>query len=431
MPKLIKLLLLLIALTGAYQLLTTRVFGETSPQQLTVESLVSKLEEKELGFSKTIAGNRISFFNQRRIGEAVVEKDFINYQFDDKATTLLKKRTHWRTDLPVELPPVNVSREQAVAMAEGTVQSAQLVFISPESDVFPIKPTPEDPCWVVTTSNDDVQQITIINAASGNILGYGIPPPSQGFSLSGPIYFSPCSDTWSGWYKNAERWFEKMDYPTDAIEWPTESQMQTHIENRETALFYELAHGWSESFCSGCLPSGDWCTETSYSAIKTWMANREKMFFAFIGSCDGMCETISSASLSYQFRKGSNINTATVGYCGMSSGKCSNCWLDSISWQDALFNYISQDHAVKLAFEEALADYPNCGAPNNCMRFAGDPDYKIGEPHAKRGDLNNDGLVNTKDLKILVKNYLKSIFDLNSDQIINGLDFGEVLKLIE
>ncbi|GAH13281.1 unnamed protein product, partial [marine sediment metagenome] len=50
-------------------------------------------------------------------------------------------------------------------------------IISPESDVFPIKPTPQNPCWIVRSIDNNKITVTIIDAINGKVLGYGVPPP--------------------------------------------------------------------------------------------------------------------------------------------------------------------------------------------------------------------------------------------------------------
>jgi hypothetical protein len=163
-----------------------------------------------------------------------------------------------------------------------------------------------------------------------------------------------------------------MGYVTEAVVWPTEAQVRSHIQSHYTVLFYELAHGGSTSFSNACDDS------TRASEIETWIADYHKMPFAFIGSCGGMCST-DDGTLSYEFRKGSNEFTATVGYCGMSDSPCvDDCWYagHTISWQSALFGYINEGRSVKAAFDLANADYPGCGA-NECMRFAGDDRFTL------------------------------------------------------
>lgn len=59
---------------------------------------------------------------------------------------------------------------------------------------------------------------------------------------------------------------------------------------------------------------------------------------------------------------------------------------------------------------------------------------KKGEWRVLRGDLNNDGLIDSQDLKILLQNWGSSSSipeaDLNSDGVVNGIDFGIMVKLI-
>ena len=95
-------------------------------------------------------------------------------------------------------------------------------------------------------------------------------------------------------------------------------------------------------------------------------------------------------------------NTATVGYCGMSATYCATCWDYSVPWQDALFGYIYQGWTVKDAFDQAQADYPACAGTNNCMRFAGDPEFN--GPYSRSGcnyvvgDVNGSNNYNGLDI---------------------------------
>ncbi|MBA7651798.1 hypothetical protein ES703_59624 [subsurface metagenome] len=156
-----------------------------------------------------------------------------------------------------------------------------------------------------------------------------------------------------------------MGYSTEAVKYPAEAKVQSHIQSTETTMFYELAHGGSYSFTNSCTDS------TTAGEIHDWIENYTKMPFAFIGNCGGMCN-VGAGTLSYEFRKGSISDTATVGYCGMATEECSDAWDNSVSWQDAIFNYMSQGNAVREAFDKALADYPMCVG---CMRLAGDENF--------------------------------------------------------
>jgi len=337
-------------------------------------SLLEKYEAGDKEFDEVQVGDKIVYYYLRKIGDATVEKDYIVYQFDKKTKELLAKKTHWREGLPEKLPEMRITKDQAESMVKGEVLLSRLYIISPESDVFPIKPTPENPCWAVRSTEGGNLIVTVIDAVKGNILGYGIPPPYTAFSFSGPIEFNPCSYSWDEWYQSAATWFNAMGYSTEAVEWPTKTKIQSHIQSYQTAMFYEIAHGGSGIFTSGCL-NGNTGEYTSSLEIESWIADYPKMPFTFIGSCEGMCDTTDNR-FSHEFRKGSSENTVTVGYCHMDQSKCDECWIQSLDWQNTLFDYMNQGYSVKFAFDQADADYPACAGPA-CMRFAGDTDFAV------------------------------------------------------
>ena len=139
-----------------------------------------------------------------------------------------------------------------------------------------------------------------------------------------PWYFEPCSGGWTSWSGNAEAWFNSMGYSTEEVLWPTQTKIQSHIQSDETAMFYELAHGGSNYFASGCV-NDEYAEYTYASEIEAWIAGYNKMPFAFIGSCAGMCST-GDGTFAYEFRKGESLGTTVVGYCGMSEPQCDTCW---------------------------------------------------------------------------------------------------------
>ena len=138
--------------------------------------LIKKYETGDKKFKRFEIGNTISYFHQRIIDGAVVENDFIVYQFDRRTKELIDKKMHWRTDLPEQIA-TKITQKHAESMVKGEVQSAKLYIISPESHVFPLDPTPENPCWVVRSITDGNMIVTIIDAVTGKIAGYGVPPP--------------------------------------------------------------------------------------------------------------------------------------------------------------------------------------------------------------------------------------------------------------
>ena len=142
------------------------------------DELLGKYEKSDKKFKRCEIGDMIVYWHQRMIDDAIVEFDYIRYEFDKNTEELIEKDVHWRDDLPEQLPPI-ISSEQAESMIRGQVLSTKLYYISPESNVFPIKPTPKNPCWVVRSSDDTIMTITIIDATEGKILGYGVPPPNR------------------------------------------------------------------------------------------------------------------------------------------------------------------------------------------------------------------------------------------------------------
>lgn len=138
------------------------------------DELLGKYETSDKLFKRVEIGNMLVYRHQRMIDNAIVEKDRIVYIFDKNTKGLIEKVVQWRKDLPGHVTPA-ITKEQAESIAEGG--SATLYFISPDSDVFPIKPTLENPCWIVTKADNGNITITIIDAMNGTTLGYGIPPP--------------------------------------------------------------------------------------------------------------------------------------------------------------------------------------------------------------------------------------------------------------
>ena len=373
------------------------------------------------GFIRIDIPDRTILYKQRVVDGITIEKDFSAFAFNKSDGSLVSSVESKRNIS--RMPKVKINRSQAESKVSGRVLFSEIYLISPYSDVFPIKPTPENPVWAVRAEAGGVQETIIIDAVNGRVLGKGISPPYTAFSLSGPVY-SPCSSSWSSWYTNAAYWFNCMGYSAEYASWPAKDRIRSHIQSNETALFYELAHGGSTAFGGSCSNSS---IEYTYSSdIRNWIANYAKMPFSFIGSCEGICDS-GSGTLSYELRKGSLNKTATVGYCGMSSQDCASCWTYSVSWQNALFSYTNQSFTIKQAFDNANADYPMC---TGCTRFVGDEGMKL-VPAVQRvlsrcnnADINKDGLVDIGDLSILSGQWgTGGSADINRDGIV---DIGDL-----
>ena len=357
---------------GLAVLITFVVLGNATAQN--VDELLAPYENGEREFVRQEIGDLIVYFHQRMVGDAVVEKDFIVYQFDKETKKLAKEIVNWREDVPEAVPPGELfSQEDAEALAEGEVQFSELYIISPESDVFPLDPTPTNPCWVVRSVVDGTQVVSIIDAVTGEFLGNGIAPPWEGFSLGGPNWGSCAEYYYDPWATNARGHFNDLGYPTYAANNPSDATVRSFIQTPSVLLFYELAHGSAYSFHNIC-PDTESITA---GEVESWIASYRKMPFVFLGSCGGMCNT-GNNTLSYEFRKGSSSSATTVGYCGMAESYCASCWSNSINWQNRFFYYVKLGWTIKAATDRALADYPMCNPTSPCMRFAGDSYFRLG-----------------------------------------------------
>ena len=387
--------------------------SETGRYEVTItpseDELLGKYEKSDRPFKKSVSNRTITYVHRRKIDGIKVTRDRITYVFDKNTKELIRNDIQWRDDLPEHLPLVIPKEQAELITGRG---SATLCFLSKDSHVYPIKPAPKNPCWVVwkTTKTENgipYYNITIVDAVEGKILGYGIPPPSTGFSFSGPQNVSTCSGVWSNWYQNAESWFNTMGYSTEAVVYPNEAKVKSHIQSYETAMFYEVAHGNYDYFTNDC--SGD---PTTADVIHDWIFEDLEytlMPFTFLASCGGMCE-VGSGTLSYEFRKGSSEAATTVGYCGMGSSPCNTtCWAVVVDWQDAMFNYMNQGWTVKAAFDQACEQYDeecyNESAGIRCVRFAGDEDFAV-VPVVERGmlgDVNRNGFLDTGDVTLILR----------------------------
>jgi len=349
------------------------------------DNLLSKYERGDRQFQRAEISDFIVYSHKRMIDDAIVEKDYIVYQFNKNTKELIDKKIHWREDLPEHLPSI-ISKEQAESLAQGEVEFSRLVYISPESEIYKIDPTPQNPCWIVRCINKYGELIEIVvDSITGEILGNGVPPPYNALAIGGPDHGSCAEYYYDPYALNAQSWFNTMGYSTEALDNPDEPLIQAHISNCETALFYELCHGDSYGFRNDC--TGD--QSITSAEVATWIQDYTKMPFAFIGSCAGLVNT-GPGTFSDAFRKGEMTDTVTVGYNHMSYGPgdpwdCTDAWSNALAWQTALFGYLSSGWTIEEAYNQACIDYAaaNCGT---CMKFFGDPDLTL-VPVLERGEL--------------------------------------------
>jgi hypothetical protein len=227
-------------------------------------------------------------------------------------------------------------------------------------------------CWEVRTKQGE----TLLFDENGVEIGCGIPTPYHGFVMSG-FHEESWPDPWIDFRLNAYEWFTHWCDSTTDIALPSPSTISSYVSNQDYELFYELAHGAETYF------QADWYG-SYYTSTMTAndMANREKMRFAFIGSCHGMTTT-GPGTFSYEFRKGSLDETVTIGYDHME--ECPG-WENALDWQDLMFYLMDSGYTIKDAFDQATATYPAI-AP--AVVFVGDTSMKIFEQGEEPPDNEN------------------------------------------
>ncbi|MFH1977771.1 MAG: hypothetical protein ABIJ92_00405 [Candidatus Aenigmatarchaeota archaeon] len=344
------------------------------------------LKRSSVDLDRVVVGEREVFWQQRKIGDAIVEKDRIVFHFDKSTGEFVDQRIKWRDDLPDVLPSNLISKQEAESIYGNEVQSSSLYIISPETNVFSkLDPIPENPVWVIYGCENGGKgegcyneqgfsnpKISVIDAVTGKYLGEGISPPSYtGFALQGPEEYmnGACElGEWNEWQDSAEDWFNTMGYNTQTAINPEKSEIMTHLQSFDTAVYYHVAHGKWDEFVSNC----DQITQT-YD-IKEWIKDYPKMTFAMMMSCEASCSD-GPISISYAFRKGSNKDTATVGPCEMNLEPCkSECWPVSVDWQNDFFHNLNYEYSVGNSINIANAWYPGC---EGCMVLSGDSDLKL------------------------------------------------------
>ena len=153
------------------------------PQNWTVADeteFLAKCEQSDITFERCReCGDTIVYTHGRMIGDVLVENDFITFHFDLDTGMFEAKDSHWRDDLPETAPPIDISKEQAEAIGNGT--EAQLIYIDPESRMFDCAPT--NPCWTVyvyehiylpelNKTFTQTVDIVVVDAVTGEIVGY-------------------------------------------------------------------------------------------------------------------------------------------------------------------------------------------------------------------------------------------------------------------
>ena len=333
---------------------------------------ISKLTDAQIIFDDVIGERYVSYW-EHIVNDIEIKNDYILLHRNHEGNTVLLYEKQWR-DIGEDLEALNDENFPFQRDAYSWKKKVLLLTQQDCNDFYTFYNTQKYPvlCWEVRK----IDGTTPLYDNYGNQIGYGIPAPFKGFSLSG--YHEPdYPDPWKQWRLNADSYFSKWCNSTISMSFPTPATITSYISNPDYELFFELAHGGHYYFKA---------TATEYyyaSNVEAALIGRSAMRFAFIGSCGGMDQT-GPGSWSHAFRKGQVTDTVTVGYTGMA--ECPG-WDVSLPWQNMMFSYMDNDYTIKDSFDIASAHYPTI-AP--CVVFVGDPTLKIKEEGGNGDDDDDD-----------------------------------------
>ena len=242
-------------------------------------------------------------------------------------------------------------------------------------------------CWEVRYEDGSTYYYNLNETPIGNSVNA---PSEKGFVIQG---FGDLK--WRYWRENAQVWYAKWYDSVNSISSPDIDQISYFIKNEtvNTEAFYVIAH-------SGGLSSRFLANNDSYytaSQLHYDMENRKPMKLAILCCCSAMKYT-GPGSLSYEFRKGTMNNTVTIGFHNMEN---SPNWIQSLDWQDYMFQRIDKGFTVKKAYERACAKYPQIV---DYVRFIGDPNLKINHNNTDVSKNSIDAFSKDINLKTIIFN---------------------------
>ena len=358
---------------------------------------IDETEGKVLVIEKTIGDYQVNYWEHFIDGVRIIN-DSILLQIDLFSEKIVKYKKSWVDNINILKNPIrdifecsNIVEKQLVFFPERTDCGHFYTFLKTQD--FPIF------CWEVWNNNGE----TLLYDFSGKTIGFGVPTPNSGFSLSGYDYNPRYpDDPWIGYRINADSYFQEWCSSSTSISLPDKEELSFHVRDSSTDFFYEIAHGDHTHF----LINDNW-EHYYFSTARKDMENRPPMKFAFIGSCKGM-NNVSLNSFSYQFRKGEMYKTVTVGYCNMTQ----SAWKYSFMWQDHMFKLMDEKIPIYEAFMQACAEYP-CISEN--VVFVGDEKLTVeSKPRVLASDCSSKPLMSlTKDILELFDSNLLFLYKLN------------------
>jgi len=345
-------------------------FEELNVLEAEIFNEIKFTKDKLLVVNKIIGDRWVKYW-EHMIGDIFVKNDSILLHMDLGYNRVLEYKRSW-SNIGVILLDFGDGE-----FKESYLWKRKVVF--PDSDDCGLFYTFYDKqdyplfCWEVRY----VDGRTIFYNSNIIQIGYGVSAPSSGFAVQGYG-----ESKWSYWRENAQEWYRKWYGSVVSISNPSIYQIQYFIKNEfiDSQLFYVIAHSGGQS--THFLANKDG-VHYEASQLHFDMLDRSSMKLAVLCCCSAMTDT-GPGTLSYEFRKGEMNGTVTIGYVEM--GNCSD-WVQSLDWQDYMFEKIDGGFTVKKAFDRACAQYPTIA---DYVKFVGGPNLKIKD--YKSNILNHPGL---------------------------------------
>ena len=348
--KIISAFVLFILILSAYHVTGSNINKNFGSKKSIIFNEINQMQNKVLLLDKDIGDVHVKYW-EHYIDEFYIKGDSILLHLD-KYGDIIKYEKNW-DEININFLDYNI-----LDLDVENYKEKQLVVFPVENDCtfyYNFYNTLDFPliCWEVSYSDGSI----FFYDLQCEEIGYAIPMPSKGFSMSGHNHLPGGSeDPWKKWRTHANTYFEKWCSTNVSISLPTASTVTSYVSDSSYDFFYEIAHGDYSQFRCVKYPS----TEIYYHSTGSWnycaeqdMENRNPMKFAFIGSCGGMDQT-GPGSFSDEFRKGQMKNTVTIGYTDMSTP----AWYSSYYWQKHMFTKMDEKETIYDAFLSACAQNP-------------------------------------------------------------------------
>ena len=401
MKKIIGFVISLLIVVSFASMMLTEVNHVTANSLALIQnepfSEIEVIEDKTLLVNEMI-GDTMVYYWEHVIENVTIKEDYIILHIDPQTEEIIKYEKEWTT---IDLSEKNLMNDIFEPIHYFWKQKICFLDENRVSSFYDIEHKHDYPlcCWEVRHRDGS----TILYDQKGDVIGIGIPAPSEGFSVSGWVMQSD-PDNYKGFRENADFWFKQWTTSNIGLSLPTPSTISSYISKPTIDYFYVMAHGNQQFFQAD--KEGSYYYSTN---LNTDMNNRDAITFAFIGTCQSMTTT-GPGTFSYEFRKGKMKDTVTIGFDHMEL--CPG-WQYEYPWQNSMFENMSKGFTIKQSFEKATAAYPTIAS---AVVFLGDEQLKI-----PQSDLEGFGEISWSD--IVPKEQISDSFTIE-----NGGDLNSALS---